>query len=40
MIPTCFPNEYAILENDNAPSYTTGTVQSRFEEHEEELHLL
>jgi hypothetical protein len=34
MIPTLFPNKDAILQDDNAPIYTAGTLQSWFEEHE------
>jgi hypothetical protein len=33
MIQTLIPNNDAVLQNDNAPIHTAGTVQSWFEEH-------
>jgi hypothetical protein len=37
MIQTLFANNGAVFQDDSAPSYTGGTVQSWFEEHEGEL---
>jgi hypothetical protein len=37
MIQILFPNNDAVLEDDNALTHTAGTVQSRFEEHEGEI---
>jgi hypothetical protein len=37
MIQTLFLRNYAVLEDDNAPIHTAGTVQSWFEENEGEL---
>jgi hypothetical protein len=37
IIQTLFPNNDAVLQEDNAPNHTTRTVQSWFEEHEGEL---
>jgi hypothetical protein len=37
MIQTLFPNNDTVLQDDNAPIHTAGTVQSWFEEHEGEL---
>jgi hypothetical protein len=39
MIQTLFPNNDAILRDDNAPIHTAGSVQPWFEEHEGEQHL-
>jgi hypothetical protein len=40
MIQTLFPNKDAGLQDDNVPIHTAGTVQSWFEEHEDELRRL
>jgi hypothetical protein len=37
MIQTLFPNNDAGLQDDSAPIHTCGTVQSWFEEHDDEL---
>jgi transposase len=37
MIQMLFPNNDAVFQDDNAPIHTDGTVQSRFEQHEDEL---
>jgi transposase InsO family protein len=37
MIQTLFLNNDAVFQDDNAPIYTAGTVQSWFEEHKDEL---
>jgi transposase len=37
MIQTLFLNNDAVLQDDDAPIHTAGTVQSWFEEHEGEL---
>jgi hypothetical protein len=37
MTQTLFPNDDAVFQNDNASIHTAGTVQSWFEEHEDEL---
>jgi hypothetical protein len=37
MILTLFPNKYADFQDENAPIYTAGTVQSWLEGHEGEL---
>jgi hypothetical protein len=36
MIQTLFPNNGAVFQDNDAPIHTTGTVQSWFEEHEDE----
>jgi hypothetical protein len=38
MIQTLFPNNDAVLQEDNVPIHTAGTVQSWFEEHEIQVH--
>ena len=41
MVQMLFPNNYAIFQDDDWPIYTTRSVQSWFEEHEDALqHLL
>jgi hypothetical protein len=40
MIQMLFPNNDAVLHDDNDPIHTAGTVQSQFEEHEGELQQL
>jgi hypothetical protein len=37
MIQTLLPSNDAVSQDNNAPIYTAGTVQSWFEEHEGEL---
>jgi hypothetical protein len=37
---TLFPKNDAVLQDDNTPIHTAGTVQAWFEEHECELHCL
>jgi hypothetical protein len=37
MIQTLFPNNDAVFQDDSAPINTAGTVQSWFEDHEDEL---
>jgi hypothetical protein len=37
MIQTLFPNNDAVFQGNNAPIHTAGTVQSWFEELEDEL---
>jgi hypothetical protein len=39
MIQTLFPNSDAVLQHDNAPVHTAGTVQSWFDEREGELNI-
>jgi hypothetical protein len=40
MIQTLFRNNDAVFQDDSALIHTAGTVQSWFEVHEDELHLL
>jgi hypothetical protein len=37
MNQTLFSNKDAVFQDDNAPLHTAGTIQSWFEEHEDEL---
>jgi hypothetical protein len=37
MIQTLFPNNNMVYQDDNGPIHMAGTVQSWFEEHEDEL---